>query len=69
MKTLPILALIGFGLAACNQNAGPAASGADGAAPSGGSAGAMGEAYCEKPPSNPEDMTQWNELCMPDSSR
>jgi len=58
MKTLPILALVALGLAACNQTSTPA--------PSGGSAGAMGEAYCETPPSNPDDMTQWNQLCMPD---
>jgi hypothetical protein len=30
---------------------------------SGGSAGAMGEAYCEAPPANPDDMANWNRLC------
>ena len=24
----------------------------------------MGEAYCEAPPSNPDDMTNWNKLCI-----
>jgi len=64
MKTLPMLALVALGLSACNQTTG-AANGADEMAPSGGSAGAMGEAYCEKPPSDPDDMTQWNQLCSP----
>jgi hypothetical protein len=63
MKALPILALVALGLGACNQSG--AASGTDGLAPSGGSAGSMGESYCEQPPSD-QDMTQWNELCMPD---
>ena len=30
---------------------------------SGGSAGAMGASYCEAPPSNPDDMANWNRLC------
>jgi hypothetical protein len=35
-------------------------------APSGGgSAGAEGEAYCEAPPSNPDDLDNWNQLCAP----
>lgn len=34
--------------------------------PSGGSAGAQGEAYCETVPSRPEDMPQWEELCNQD---
>jgi hypothetical protein len=33
--------------------------------PSGGSAGAQGEAFCETPPSNPDDLENWNELCFP----
>lgn len=46
-----------FTLIACQQ--------ATGTAPvsSGGSAGAMGESYCEAPPSNPDDMSNWNKLC------
>ena len=35
------------------------------AAPSGGSAGAEGIGYCNSPPSNPDDLEDWNELCMP----
>jgi hypothetical protein len=31
--------------------------------PSGGSAGAQGEAYCETVPSNPDDREQWEQLC------
>jgi len=23
----------------------------------------MGESYCETPPSNPDDMANWNKLC------
>jgi len=67
MKALQILALVTLGLAACNQTTAPAVmpSDANGVAPSGGSAGEMGDAYCEKPPSNMEDMTQWNQLCAP----
>jgi hypothetical protein len=60
MRMLPLLALGLLGLAACNQ---PDADAATGPAPSGGTAGAMGENYCETVPTDPEDMTQWNELC------
>lgn len=63
MKSLPGLGLAALMLVACNQTTG---TGEVPDAPSGGSAGAMGEAYCEKPPSNPDDMTQWNKLCFPD---
>jgi hypothetical protein len=61
MRILPLLALAALGLAACNQ---PNTAAVTGPAPSGGSAGAMGDAYCETVPTNPEDMTQWNELCQ-----
>jgi hypothetical protein len=57
-----ILLLTGCALAliACQDTTGTAP------APSGGSAGAMGETYCEAPPSNPSDMEQWNQLCDQD---
>jgi hypothetical protein len=29
----------------------------------GGSAGAMGEGYCETVPTDPEALEQWNQLC------
>ena len=48
-----------FGLLACQDTTGTAP------APSGGSAGGMGESYCETPPSDPDDMTNWNKLCFP----
>jgi hypothetical protein len=44
-------------LIACQNTTGTAP------APSGGSAGAMGEHYCEAPPTNPDDMANWNKLC------
>jgi hypothetical protein len=34
-------------------------------APSGGTAGSEGEAFCEKVPSNPDDLANWNQLCSP----
>lgn len=37
--------------------------------PSGGSAGAMGESYCEVPPSDPDDMANWERLCDEDGRR
>lgn len=47
-------------LAACQDGAGT------GIAPSGGgSAGASGGAYCDSPPSNPDDLDQWQQMCMP----
>jgi len=55
-----ILALTAFALAACATDPGTTP------APSGGSAGAQGEAYCETVPSEPADMADWNELCDPD---
>ena len=66
MKTFPGLALAALMLAACNQTAG---TGAGPEAPSGGSAGTMGDAYCEQAPSNPDEMTQWNQLCFPNGPR
>ena len=65
MKTVVILALATLGLAACHPATAPVTNAATGVAPSGGTAGAMGEAYCETPPANPDDMTQWTELCQP----
>jgi hypothetical protein len=38
-------------------------------APSGGSAGALGEAYCESPPADPAEEAAWSERCMPDEDR
>jgi len=50
-------------LAACQQTTGTAP------VPSGGSAGAMGESYCEAPPSNPDDMDNWEKLCGENGGR
>lgn len=33
--------------------------------PSGGSAGAEGPGFCDSPPSDPDDLENWNELCFP----
>jgi hypothetical protein len=33
--------------------------------PSGGSAGAQGIGYCDSPPSDPDDLSVWNERCFP----
>ena len=52
-----LLAGSAFALLACQDTTGTAP------VPSGGSAGAMGESYCEVPPSNPDDMANWNKLC------
>ena len=52
-----LLAAGAVALLACQNTTGTAP------VPSGGSAGAMGESYCESPPSNPDDMANWNKLC------
>jgi hypothetical protein len=68
MKTAATLALLlGLALAGCNQTTAPAVmpDQAGGVAPSGGDAGEMGQAYCDKPPSDMDDMTQWEQLCAP----
>lgn len=57
------LAALLLALGACT---GP---GAEPPAPSGGSAGAEGPAYCETVPTNPDDMEDWNQLCSPDGRR
>jgi hypothetical protein len=49
-------------LAACTQQNGTATPYPSG----GGSAGAEGPGYCDSPPSNPDDMTTWEQQCMPD---
>lgn len=61
MKLRHYLLLVGGALAllACQNTTGTAP------VPSGGSAGAMGEQYCEAPPSDPDAMTEWNRLCSP----
>ena len=56
-RAYAVLAGSAFALLACQNTTGTAP------APSGGSAGAMGEAYCEAPPSNPDEMSNWNKLC------
>jgi hypothetical protein len=63
MKTFALLlAATALALAACGPSNTPVA-------PSGGSAGAEGEAYCEKVPSNPDDLADWNQLCQPGGRR
>jgi hypothetical protein len=53
------LLLVGTALAllACQNTTGTAP------VPSCGSAGAMGEGYCDSAPSNPDDYDQWMKLC------
>jgi hypothetical protein len=58
MKSLGLLAALALLLAACDTGTAPV--------PSGGSAGSMGESYCETVPTNPDDLEQWNQLCQPD---
>ena len=54
-----LLAASALALLACQNTTGTVP------APTGGSAGAQGEAYCETVPTNPDDLEQWNELCEP----
>jgi hypothetical protein len=58
-----LLALPALALAAC------AGSDTTAPAPSGGSAGALGEAYCESPPADPAEEAAWSERCMPNDDR
>ena len=68
MKKISGLGLLaGLALAACAPGGG--GGGDMGAVASGGSAGAMGPGYCETPPTDPNEMTQWNELCSPGGDR
>jgi hypothetical protein len=57
--TCGLLAFSALALLACNQPATPPP-------PSGGSAGAEGEAYCETVPTDPDDLADWEQLCQPD---
>jgi hypothetical protein len=59
MKTFGLFAAA-LALAACTAPTGTPPT------PSGGSAGAEGEAYCETVPTLPEDMAQWEQLCNQD---
>ena len=52
---------LAFALAACNTLA-PTTEAVD---VPGDSAGSAGPGYCETVPSDPDDLTQWNELCAP----
>jgi hypothetical protein len=52
-----LLAASALALLACQNTTGTAP------VPTGGSAGAMGEGYCETVPTNPDELEQWNELC------
>lgn len=59
MKTWALLlAAAALAISACTQTDTPVA-------PSGGSEGALGDAYCETPPASAEDLTQWNQVCHP----
>jgi hypothetical protein len=58
-----LLAASALALLACQDTTGTAGS------PTGGSAGAMGEAYCETVPTNPDDMAQWEQLCQEQNGR
>ena len=58
-----LLAASALALLACQNTTGTETT------PTGGSAGAMGEAYCETVPTNPDDLEQWNELCQNQGGR
>jgi hypothetical protein len=58
-----LLAASALALLACQNTTGTEAT------PTGGSAGAMGEAYCESVPTNPDELEQWNELCQNQGGR
>jgi hypothetical protein len=60
--TCGLLAASAIALLACTPTSTPPA-------PSGGSAGAEGEAYCETVPTDPEDLAQWEELCQQQGRR
>lgn len=63
IRAFALLVLAPLALAACQQTAtSPEPSG-------GGSIAAMGEGYCESPPSDPSDELNWSNLCMPDETR
>jgi hypothetical protein len=59
IRAFALLLLAPMALAACQNTQGqaPAPSG-------GGSAGAMGEAYCETTPSDPAELANWEQVCM-----
>ncbi len=57
--TLGFLLASVLALAACSNTTDMAP------APSGGSAGAEGPGYCDSPPANPDDLSDWNQLCSP----
>ena len=57
-----LLAFATLALAACTQGndmTSPYPSG-------GGAAGAEGAGYCDSPPSDPDDLSSWEQQCMPD---
>lgn len=63
MRNALALTLLGGLLAACSPGGDPEMEA------SGGSAGEMGPGFCEAPPSDPEQMAQWQDLCNPDGGR
>ena len=57
-----LLAVAALALAACaegNEATSPYPSG-------GGSVGAEGEGYCDSPPADIDDMSNWEDQCMPE---
>lgn len=68
MPAFRILALAALALAACTPANTPV-SGPGDVAPSGGTAGPMGEAYCEKTPTDPNDLANWEQVCQPGGRR
>lgn len=58
-----LLAVGVFALAACNGDGGTAP------AASGGSAGGQGPGYCDSVPADPDDISNWEELCGEQQAR
>ncbi|HPG21783.1 MAG TPA: hypothetical protein PLH75_03225 [Amaricoccus sp.] len=65
MKSLALLAAGMLLLAACNTTGTPDPY----METSGGAAGQQGEGYCATVPTDPTEIENWNNQCMPDSNR
>ena len=57
-----LAAVAALALAACAQQDGTTSPYPSG----GGAAGAEGAGYCDSPPSDPDDLSSWEQQCMPD---
>ncbi len=68
MKSLALLAAGTLLLAACNT-AGTTGGMDPDMEVTGGAASERGEGYCETVPSDPTEIENWNNECMPDNNR